>query len=189
MSKSAFGLSVLGRKKPKRKGYFSMMLNRSGWPARVELIAALHKWISIKRPDLRGIVSGEEFETFKREFFDSQGAQTFEVVIDFLEKSKLAYAKQHKPPAKTRLRSIGERTPPETLKASKMAQEYRANGERVSWRRIAKKVSSDPGKPLTRSTQKGEVIEATWARRVQRLRDSVKNYERRQREKGEGKVL
>lgn len=184
MSKSSlFGLPVIDRKKPKPRGRFSMIASLSGLLEQIELKAALRKWISNKRPDLRGIASGEEFKTLEREFFDSKGVQTFDVLIDFLKKSKLAYAKQHRPPAKTRIRPIGGQTAPEILKASQKAQEYRASGERVNWRRVAKKVLPHPGKPSTKRKRDGEVIEVTWVERVHDLEDSVNSYMRRQRER------
>jgi hypothetical protein len=181
MSKSAFGFPLIGSKKPKPKGRISMIAHRFAMSPEVELMVALRKWIEDKHPDLRDVASGEDFEAFKKEFFTSQGVQSFDVLSDFLKKARLKYIEQHRPPAKTRIRPIGGQTAPETLKASQMAQEYRASGERVNWRRVAKKVLPDPGKPSTKRKRDGEIIEMTWAQRVQGLEDSVNSYMRRQR--------
>jgi hypothetical protein len=180
MSKSAFGLSILGRRKPKRKSGFLMTLSKM-ISTQVELMGALRRWINDARPDLRGIANGEEFETFKREFFDSQGAQTFDVMINFLKKSKLAYVKQHRPPAKTRLRPVGMQTAPEILKADALAQECRNSAERVNWDRVAKKCLRDPGKPAAKRKRTGETLKMTWAQRVQDLKQRVSSYKRRLR--------
>jgi hypothetical protein len=188
MSKSESGLFVLGRRKPKPTMTFSgfsatlkKITASSEMSLQIELIGALRRWINEARPDLRVVASGEEFETFKSEFFDSQGAQTFDVMINFLKKSKLAYIKQHKPPAKTRLREIGGRTAPATLKAAQIAQECRASAERVKWDRVARRVLRNPGKPSTKTKSNSDVEIKTWAQRVKALSSNVKNYEQRQR--------
>jgi hypothetical protein len=99
MSKSAFGFPLIGSKKPKPKGRFEVIAHRIAMSKDVGFTVALRKWIEDKRPDLRGIASGEEFETLEREFFDSKGVQTFNVLIKFLKKARKGYLEQQKPVA------------------------------------------------------------------------------------------
>jgi hypothetical protein len=179
MSKSAFGFPLTGSKKPKPKGRFSIIAHRIA--IEVELTVALRKWIEDNRPDLRGIASGEDFEAFKKEFFTSQGVQSFDVLSDFLKKSRLTYTKHHRPPAKIRLRPVGKQTAPEILKASGQARDCRASKERINWDRVARKCLDDPGKSSVKRKRTGETLKMTWAQRVKDLKQCVYSYENRLR--------
>ncbi len=180
MSKSAFGFPQIDRKKPKSKGYFSMMAHRIAMSTEVELTVALRKWIKDKRPDLRGIASGEDFEAFKKEFFVSEGVHTLNVLLEFIKKGRKRYSEHNKPTIKkARRRRPNQNT--DTLRADREHQELKANGEQVNWNKIARKVLLLPGKSDVKTSKDGTKSITLWPKRVRRLKDNVTSYDRRER--------
>jgi hypothetical protein len=180
MSKSAFGFPLIGSKKPKPKGRISRFAPRFVMSTDVGLMVALRKWIEDKRPDLRDVASGEDFEAFKKEFFVSEGVHTLDVLLEFIKKGRKRYSEHNKPTVKkARRRRPNQNT--DTLRADKIHQELKANGEQVNWNKIARKVLLPPGKPDVKTSKDGTKSITLWPKRVRRLKDNVTSYDRRER--------
>jgi hypothetical protein len=187
MSKSESGLFVLGRRKPKPTMTFSgfsatlkKITASSEMSPQVELMGALRRWINDARPDLRVVASGEEFEAFKKEFFVSEGVHTLGVLLEFIKKGRKRYSEHNKPAVKkARRRRPNKDT--DTLRADREHQEMKANGERVSWNKIARKVLSTPGQRDVKTSKDGTKSITLWPKRVRRLKDNVTSHDRRER--------
>ncbi len=150
-------------------GRFQMMAVHNKYSA--------HSAIEDKLVGLGVLASSEELEAFKKAFTDAEGVAVFDVLVKFLKKARKGYLEQHRPVKKRRRRSSKKDT--DTLRACKMKQELKANGERVSWDKIAKRVLDLPGKPKPKTSKAGQMYVVAWPKRVQRLKNSVTSHERR----------